>query len=93
MNHLYALIDTLIAHGIQNELISKRDEIYVRNRLLAAFNTSEYEASSEVLDFDLYETLDALAAFAVKEGLIEDSIAEKDIFTSNLMTCSFYGGK
>ena len=85
MNHLYALIDTLIAHGIQNELISKRDEIYVRNRLLAAFNTSEYEASSEVLDFDLYETLDALAAFAVKEGLIEDSIAEKDIFTSNLM--------
>ncbi len=85
MNRLYTLIDTLIAHGIQNELITKRDEIYVRNRLLAAFKAPEYEKTNEVCDLDLYETLDALTTLAVSEGLVEDSVAEKDIFTSNLM--------
>ncbi|PHV70116.1 galactose-1-phosphate uridylyltransferase [Sporanaerobium hydrogeniformans] len=84
MTHLFAHINKLIALSIQNELITPRDTIYVRNRLLALFNEEEYE-ETELASGDLYETLEHLATLAVQKGLIEDSLYAKDIFTSTLM--------
>lgn len=84
MNTLYALINRLIELSIQNELITSRDTLYTRNRLLAAFNETTY-ISTDAATTDLYETLDALALLAVSKGLIEDTLSQKDSFTSTLM--------
>ena len=84
MDNLYALIEGLIQIGMNNELISARDHIYVRNRLLAAFKETNYELTP-ASTADLYTTLDALADEAVKRGLIEDTLSQKDQFTSTLM--------
>ena len=86
MNELYALIERLIELSIQNRLITSRDALYTRNRLLAAFHENNYEPSTPV-QTDLYDTLDALAELAVSKSIIEDTISQKDCFTSTLMNC------
>lgn len=84
MNTLYSLVERLVELGIQNHLIVSRDAIYMRNRLLALFKETNYEPSHAATT-DLYETLDALADLAVSRSLIEDTLAQRDIFTSTLM--------
>lgn len=85
MATLSTLIQRLIAIGIDNALITSRDSIYVRNRILALYGETDYKVPSNSCLLDLYETLDALADLAVSKELIEDSLAEKDIFTSTIM--------
>lgn len=86
MNNLYALIERLVTLSIENELITSRDALYTRNRLLAAFNESSF-TTAEAAATSLYETLDALAEIAVERGIIEDTLSQKDCFTSTLMNC------
>lgn len=86
MNTLYALLNRLIDLSVQNELIASRDTLYIRNRLLAAFNVTSY-TPTDAASTDLYETLEELSLLAVSKGLIEDTLAQKDCFTSTLMNC------
>ncbi|MBP3887832.1 MAG: UDP-glucose--hexose-1-phosphate uridylyltransferase [Cellulosilyticum sp.] len=84
MNTLYGLIERLIQLSIENKLITSRDAIYMRNRLLDAFCETDYEQTAPC-ETDLYETLDQLAHIAIQKELIEDTLAQRDIFTSSLM--------
>ena len=84
MNNLYGLIDHLINLNITHGLCTAMDATYMRNRMLAAFNENEYDITAEATG-DLYETLDALSEVAITKGLIEDTGADRDIFTSSLM--------
>lgn len=84
MNELYGLIERLIQLSIENALINNRDAIYMRNRLLDVFHETNYEQTAPS-QTDLYETLDQLAHIAVCRKLIEDTLSQKDIFTSSLM--------
>ncbi len=84
MNTICGFIDRLVQLAIQSNMISERDAIYARNRLLALMGEAEYEASPAV-ETDLYETLDELSALAAAKRLIDDSLFAKDIFTSTLM--------
>ncbi len=81
---LYSLIDRLIEIAIAENLLDPMDTLYTRNRLLAAFNEANYEASPQISG-DLYTTLDALVALACEKGIVSDNLAEQDIFASNLM--------
>lgn len=85
MDKLYLLIDRLITLSIEHGLITERDRIYTRNRMLALFNESTYEEPNNFLSTDLYETLDELADLAVSQEMIEDTITSRDIFTSTIM--------
>ncbi|MGL6175089.1 MAG: UDP-glucose--hexose-1-phosphate uridylyltransferase [Cellulosilyticaceae bacterium] len=84
MTKLYSLIDNLITISIQNKLIEQADTIYIRNRILALFKENEYELTLP-FEGDLYETLNALTSLAVERGLIEDTLADRDIFSSTIM--------
>ena len=84
MNELYGLIERLIELAISNQLITDRDTIYMRNRLLATFHETDYEFTTPS-HTDLYETLDQLAHIAIQRELIEDTLSQRDIFTSTLM--------
>ncbi|WP_070000778.1 UDP-glucose--hexose-1-phosphate uridylyltransferase [Cellulosilyticum sp. I15G10I2] len=84
MNNVCALIDRLIEISIANHIISERDIIYARNRLLALLQETEYDPSDS-LNLDLYQTLDALGDIAAEKAIIADSLYAKDIFTSTIM--------
>ena len=79
------LVSRLITLSIESKLISSRDSIYARNRILSLFKVNEYTTPDEICTLNLYETLDALADVAISKGLIEDSLAERDCFTSAIM--------
>lgn len=84
MSKLYSLIERLIELNIENKLITKRDSLYLRNRLLAIYQETDYITSSPTSG-DLYETLEDLTSIAIQKGLLEDTLSQKDIFSSTLM--------
>ena len=86
MANLFGLIDHLINLNIEHGLIEPMDASYMRNRMLATFDEKEYDVTEEACG-DLYVTLDALAAIAIEKGLIEDTGADRDIFTLGTSTC------
>lgn len=83
---LYSLINRLIELCIDNGLIDKMDEIYVRNRLLSSFNEENYD-ESEKISTNFSETLTQLTDIAVDRKIIEDYLYQRDIFSSELMNC------
>lgn len=84
MHNLSSLISRLIHISLDNGLITPTDCIYVRNQILALFKETDFEECQETAG-TLYETLDALSDLAVKKELIEDTLATRDIFTSQIM--------
>ncbi|MGL4363102.1 MAG: UDP-glucose--hexose-1-phosphate uridylyltransferase [Cellulosilyticaceae bacterium] len=84
MNRLYGWITRLIEINCKQGLVEPMDEVYIRNRILADFKMLEFE-DVPAEQGDLYETLDALANYAVSMKCIEDTSAQRDNFTSRLM--------
>lgn len=78
-------IKKLICYGLEKELFPKRDEIYVTNRILEILQLNEYDCDENFSDVNLEETLKELLDFAAEKGLIEDSIAYRDLFDTKLM--------
>ena len=78
-------IKKLVCYGLEKELFTGRDRIYVTNRILEILNLDEYDCEEEFTDVNLEETLNELLDFAVEKGLIEDSIVHRDLFDTKLM--------
>ena len=93
---IYRKIDRLIEYAIARNLISANDEIWARNQMISALNLYTYEEENENTKTEneliSKETIIPLAAlleditdYAVENGLIEDSITERDIFDTKIM--------
>ena len=52
---------------------------------MALYNVTEYTVPSQKCSINFYETLDALADIAVNNGLIQNTLSEKNVFTSTIM--------
>lgn len=78
-------IRKLVCYGLEKELFTKRDEVYVTNRLLEILGLDEYDCSEDFSDICLEETLAELLDFAVSKGLTEDSVVYRDLFDTRLM--------
>ena len=78
-------IKKLVCYGLEKELFSPRDEIYVTNRLLEILGLDEYDCDDNFSNVNLQETLKEMLDFAVEKGLIEDSIVHRDLFDTKLM--------
>ena len=85
MNHE---INRLLNYGLQNGMIYVDDVDYSANLLvdLLKLDTFEKEDISEKLETanDIIETI---LSYAVKKGLVEDSVVFKDLFDTKLMNC------
>ncbi len=78
-------IKKLICYGLNKGLFTKRDEIYVTNRILELLRLDEFCCEETFTDVNLEETLKEILSFAVEKGLIEDSIVYKDLFDTSIM--------
>lgn len=78
-------IRRLVCYGLEKELFTKRDEVYVTNRLLEILGLDEYDCSEDFSDVCLEKTLAELLDFAVSKGLTEDSVVYRDLFDTRLM--------
>ena len=78
-------IRKLVCYGLEKELFTKRDEVYVTNRLLEILGLDEYDCSEDFSDVCLEKTLAELLDYAVSKGLTEDSVVYRDLFDTRLM--------
>ena len=78
-------IRKLVCYGLEKELFTKRDEVYVTNRLLEILGLDEYDCSEDFSDVCLEKTLAELLDYAAGKGLTEDSVVYRDLFDTKLM--------
>lgn len=83
---IYSGIQALIDRAIGLELIDLRDEVYVRNQMLALLELEQFvKEESEWTDEDIPTLLEQLEMYAVEKGIIRDLLDEKEIFSSKIM--------
>ena len=85
MNHE---INRLLNYGLQNGMIYEDDIDYSANLLvdLLKLDTFEKEDISEKLE-TANDIIENILSYAVKKGLVEDSVVFKDLFDTKLMNC------
>lgn len=80
-------IKRLVNFGLSHQLLKEEDVIYVTNQLLDILKLHDYE------DMDVEEEqlttpqpiLDDMLAYAIENGIIEDTIVSKDLFDTRIM--------
>ena len=79
-------INKLINYGLENQMISLYDVDYSINMLLDLFKLDCFERTT-VEKIDYYLLIEDMLDYAVKVGLIEDNITERDLFDTKIMNC------
>lgn len=95
MRDIDSLILELVNYALMNELIEEDDKIYVTNRLLEVFEKIGLDTDSDVINGDvdskkyttrrISEILSDCLEIAIKDGLIEDTQLNRDIFDTKIM--------
>ena len=81
-------IKKLVDYGISTGLVPECERIYTTNQLLSLFKEDNYEEPvGEYLKTQLEDALRNLLDEAVKRGLIEDTITDRDLFDTKIMNC------
>lgn len=82
-----ANIQKLIDYSIQNNLITKDDELVVRNMLMDALRVADWKDVSPELsaEMSIDDILAPLIEYACEHGVIEDTTANRDLFDTKLM--------
>lgn len=79
-------IDSLLKEAIKQSLITDRDEVYVRNKLLALLQVDTYEQAQQVVvDQSIPQILKVLIEDAIRRDVIDDVYDEKEILQANIM--------
>ena len=79
-------IKKLVCYGLDKELLTERDRIFVTNRLLEILHIDSFDCEENFEKVNLEETLKELLDFAVEQKLIEDDITSRDLFDTKLMS-------
>ena len=79
-------IRKLVCYGLEKELFTERDRIFVTNRLLEILHVDSFDCEENFESVNLEETLKELLDFAVEQKLIEDDITSRDLFDTKLMS-------
>lgn len=81
-------IKKLVDYGISTGLVPECERIYTTNQLLSLFKEDSYEEPvGQYLNTQLENVLKNLLDEAVKRGLIDDTITERDLFDTKIMNC------
>ncbi len=79
-------IAKLVNYGLSKGFFKAQDKVFITNRILEVMGLFEYEEPENLpTEIDLEQTLSELLDYAVKNGIIEDSIVHKDLFDTRLM--------
>ena len=81
-----ANIQRLINYAVKYNLITKDDELVVRNMLMDTLGVSEWvDEPVDTADAPIDDILLPLIDYACENGVIEDTTANRDLFDTKLM--------
>lgn len=79
-------IQKIIHYGIKKDLITKEDELVVRNAFIEVFQLEEWTDSVTAdEDLSIDEILKPLVDYACAQGIIADTANSRDLFDTKLM--------
>lgn len=79
-------IQRLIEYSVKNALITRDDELVVRNMLMDALHVCDWQDEPvDGADAEIDEILLPLIDYACANGVIEDTTANRDLFDTKLM--------
>lgn len=85
---IYSAIKKLAKYGIETGLVPECEQIYTTNLILDVLKLEDYEDDGiEYTNVELEPVLAEILAYAVEQGIIEDSIVYKDLFDTKVMNC------
>ena len=82
---IYDLVETLIQYSLEKELIEEADAPYFRNRLIHYLGLPVLK-DGNALNMSLEEILEAFDNYAVEQGFINDTVTERDLYDTELMS-------
>ena len=80
---VWAALDALLDYAKNCGLLHPLDETFARNTILSELHLESYEKQEQRFDFP--ECLNLLCDYAAQQGMIADTIAERDLFDTKLM--------
>ncbi len=83
---IFESIAKLINYGLDCGLIEQEDKIYATNRILEILGLDEYEEPAECEWDNLEDILKDILDFACEKGLIEDTLTNRDLFDTKVMS-------
>lgn len=79
-------VKKLVTYGLETGLTPAEEAVYARNLLLDALQKDDYvDDGISYADVDLSATLAELLDHAVREGIIDDTITQRDLYDTRLM--------
>ena len=79
-------IEKLVCYALRKGLIEEEDRVWAENTLIAALGLDSFERPAALSGpEDLESILAELIAWGLEQGLLDDSITEKDLFDARLM--------
>ncbi|WP_099159530.1 UDP-glucose--hexose-1-phosphate uridylyltransferase [Virgibacillus ndiopensis] len=85
---IYQHITDLIQKAIDVELIETSDQIYARNQILHLLQLDSFlETTYDTEDDSIPTILEKIIDYAVKQGVIDDVLDEKEILSAKIMNC------
>ncbi len=86
MNVINDSIEKLVNYALEKGLVEECDRVWAENVLLSAMGADTFSRPADTAGCGKLETiLDELTAYAVEKNQIDNSITEKDLFTSRIM--------
>ena len=83
---IYSAIQQLIDYSIQNGLMTKDDELVIRNQLMNALHVYDWQdEKAPATEASVDELLAPLVDYACQNGVIEDTTNNRDLFDTLLM--------
>lgn len=79
-------VNQLISFALKNQLIDECEADYSANLLIDLLKISEFKRL-RTEEASLYDVLDRMLDYAVKVGLIQDTVTERDLFDTRIMNC------
>lgn len=79
------LINELLDYAIEKGLISELDKAYSLAGLVDIFSLSSFAWEEIESGRKIHEILDDLTAYAISEGLTEDTVTKRDLFDTKIM--------
>ena len=81
-------VQNLIDYGIRTNLISKVDELVIRNEIMDILNLTDWKNPKSVNEGNsIDEILEELVTYACKQGIIADTVNSRDLLDTKLMGC------
>lgn len=82
---IFKAVKSLVVYAENNGLCEKRDEAFLINRILECLRLDFYEDRGAYDEKSLYELLNEILDYACENGLCEDSVTFRDLFSAKLM--------